>query len=122
VAAQQRVARPDRRRALGGGRRFTLALADQLRRPIVWLRPSPPFPVRGDRFGRAARPAARLVGRVLPLLAAAGRDRRRLPAPGPHQRRALPRLLKTTPGLLGLVDTVAQRGHRPGDPGGPQQW
>jgi len=112
VAEGQRLSRPDRRRAIGGGRRFTLSLADQILLTIVWLRQYPTFPVLGYLFGLDDRPASRIVARLLPLLAAAGRDSRRLPDPGPHHRRDLPQLLKNTPGLLVLVDTFEQRVQR----------
>src|SRR3954471_18888788 len=74
VAEQQRLARPARRRAIGGGRRCTLSLADQVLLTIVWLRQYPTFAVLGSLFGLDDRPASRIVARLLPLLAAAGRD------------------------------------------------
>jgi len=122
AAEQQRLARPDRRRAIGGGRRFMLSLADQVLLTIVWLRQYPTFPVLGYLFGLDDRPAARTVARLLPLLEAAGRDTMRLPDPGPHHRRDLPQLLKNTPGLMVLVDTFEQRVQRPGDPEAQKHW
>jgi len=122
AAEQQRLARPDRRRAIGGGRRFMLSLADQVLLTIVWLRQYPTFPVLGYLFGLDDRPAARTVARLLPLLEAAGRDTMRLPDPGPHHRRDLPQLLKNTPGLMVLVDTFEQRVQRPGDPEEQKNW
>ncbi len=122
VAAQRRLARPDRRRAIGGGRRFTLSLADQVLLTIVWLRQYPTFPVLGYLFGLDDRPASRIVARILPLLEAAGRDSMRLPDPGPHHRRDLPHLLQNTPGLLVLVDTFEQRVQRPTDHEEQQRW
>jgi len=122
IAEQQRLARPDRRRAVGGGRRFTLAMADQVLLTIVWLRQYPTFPVLGYLFGLDDRPAARIVARVLPLLEAAGLDSMRLPDPGPYHRRDLPQLLKNTPGLMVLVDTFEQRVQRPGDAAGQRAW
>jgi len=122
VAEQQRLARPARRRAIGGGRRFTLAMADQVLLTIIWLRQYPTFPVLGYLFGLDDRPAARIVARLLPLLETAGRDSMRLPDPGPHHRRDLPQLLKNTPGLMVLVDTFEQRVQRPGDPEEQKAW
>ncbi len=113
AAERQRLARPARRRAIGGGRRSTLALADQVLLTISWLRQYPTFPVLGYLFGLDDRPAARTVARLLPLLEAEGRDSMRLPDPGPHHRRDLPQLLKNTPGLMVLVDTFEQRVQRP---------
>jgi hypothetical protein len=122
VAEQQRLARPARRRAIGGGRRFTLSLADQVLLTIVWLRQYPTFAVLGYLFGLDDRPASRIVARLLPLLEAAGRDSMRLPDPGPHHRRDLPQLLKNTPGLLVLVDTFEQRVQRPSEPAEQRRW
>ncbi len=122
AAEQQRLARPGRCRAIGGGRRFTLSLADQLLLTIIWLRQYPTFPVLGYLFGLDDRPASRIVARLLPLLEAAGRDSMRLPDPGPRHRRDLPQLLKNTPGLLVLVDTFEQRVQRPGAPEEQQRW
>ncbi len=122
AAEQQRLARPDRRRAVGGGRRFALALADQVLLTIVWLRQYPTFAVLGYLFGLGDRPAARTVARLLPLLEADGLDRMRRPDPGPYHRRDLPQLLKNTPGLLVLVDTFEQRVQRPGDPEEQKEW
>jgi len=121
-AERQRLARPERQRAIGGGRRFVLSPADQLLLTIVWLRQYPTFPVLGNLFGLDDRPAARIVARLVPLLEAAGRDSMRLPAPGPHHRRDLPQLLKNPPGLLVLVDTFEQRVQRPSDPEEQKRW
>ena len=122
AAEERRLSRPGRRRAIGGGRRFTLALADQVLLTIVWLRQYPTFPVLGYLFGLDERPAARIVARLLPLLEAAGRDSMRLPDPGPYHRRDLPQLLKNTPGLMLLVDTFEQRVQRPADPAAQRAW
>jgi len=122
VAEQQRLARPTRRRAIGGGRRFAMSLADQVLLTIIWRRQYPTFPVLGYLFGLDDRPASRTGARLLPLLEAAGRDSMRLPDPGPHHRRDRPQVLKNTPGLLVLVDTFEQRVPRPSDPAAPRQW
>ncbi len=122
AAEQRRLARPARQRAIGGGRRFTLSLADQVLLTIIWLRQYPTFPVLGYLFGLDDRPAARTVARILPLLEVAGRDSMRLPDPGPHSRRDLPQLLKNTPGLMVLVDSFEQRVQRPADRAEQQAW
>ncbi len=122
MAEQRRLARPARRRAIGGGRRFQLSMADQVLLTIIWLRQYPTFPVLGYLFGLDDRPAARTVARLLPLLEAAGRDSMRLPDPGPHHRRDLPQLLKNTPGLMVLVDTFEQRVQRPAGQEEQQRW
>jgi len=122
AAERQRLARPARRRAIGGGRRFTLSLADQVLLTIIWLRQYPTFSVLGYLFGLDDRPASRTVARILPLLEVAGRDSMRLPDPGPQCRRDLPQLLKNTPGLMVLVDSFEQRVQRPADRAEQQAW
>jgi hypothetical protein len=122
AAEQRRAARPDRRRAPGGGRRFTLSMADQVLLTLVWLRQYPTYPVLGYLFGLDDRPAARTVARLLPLLEAAGLDSMRLPDPGPHHRQDLPQLLKNTPGLMVLVDTFEQRAQRPTGQAEQREW
>lgn len=122
AAERRRLARPGRRRAIGGGRQFALAMADQVLLTVVWLRQYPTFPVLGYLFGLDDRPASRTVARLLPLLEAGGRDSMRLPDPGPRHRRDLPQLLKNTPGLLVLVDTFEQRVQRPAGHEAQQRW
>jgi len=122
AAERRRLARPDRRRAIGGGRRCTLSLAEQLLLTIVWLRRYPTCPVLGYLFGLDDRPASRIVVRLLPLLEAAGRASMRLPDPGPHQRRDRPQLLKNTPGLMVPVDPFAPRVQRPAAAGPQRGW
>lgn len=57
--------------------------------------------------------ARRTLGRVLPVLAKAGKDTMRMPDPGRYARRTLPAVLEGTPGLAVLVDTFEQPTHRP---------
>lgn len=109
VAAERgRHARPDRLRAIGGGNQFTLALRDHLLLTVVWLRVYPTYPILGYLFGVSEYVAQRALGRVLPLLEAAGRDTMRLPDPGKGHRRTLDDLLRDTPDLAVLIDTFEQ--------------
>jgi len=115
VEATRRKAldRPDRERAVGAGHPFGLGPADQLLLAVVWLRVYPTHAVLGYLFGVSESAARRTLGRVVPVLAAAGKDTMRMPDPGKHARRNLPALLKDTPGLAVLVDTFEQSTHRP---------
>jgi hypothetical protein len=105
--------RPDRDRAVGAGHPFALGPADQLLLAVVWLRVYPTHAVLAYLFGVSESAARRTLGRVLPVLAAAGKDTMRMPDPGTHARRNLPALLKETPGLAVLVDTFEQPTNRP---------
>lgn len=105
--------RPDRRRAVGAGHPFGLSSADQVLLAVVWLRVYPTHAVLGYLFGVSESAARRTLGRVLPVLAAAGKDTMRMPDPGKYARRDLPALLNGTPGLAVLVDSFEQPTRRP---------
>jgi hypothetical protein len=74
VATRDRLARPGRQRAPGGGRGYGLVPRDRLLLAVVWLRRYPTNQVLGYRFGVSEPTARRTVGRLVPLLEAAGRD------------------------------------------------
>ncbi len=112
-ADRRRLDRPDRRRAFGGGDAFDLAPADQFLLTIVWLRQYPTQEALGYLFGASDSTALRAIRRCLPILEAQGQDAMRLPDPGKYQRKALPALLRDTPGLAVVVDTFEQRVQRP---------
>ena len=113
AAEQRRLARPIRRRAIGGGRKCMLARRDHLLLTVVWLRRYPISAVLGFLFGVSQPTARRTVRRVVPLLEAAGLDTMRLPDPGKGHRRDLDALLAETPALAVLIDTFEQRVQRP---------
>lgn len=113
AAERARLARPGRRRTLGGGRKFTLARRDRLLATVVWLRRYPTYPVLGFLCGVSEPTARRAVARALPLLEAAGCDAMRLPDPGTGHRRDLDALLAETPELAVIIDTFEQRVRRP---------
>jgi len=115
AAEYARLSRPGRRRAIGGGRRYGLPPRDHLLLAVVWLRRYPTNAVLGYLFGVSEPTARRAVGRLVPLLEAAGQATMRLPDPGRRRRRALDALLAATPGLAVLIDTFEQRVQRPRD-------
>jgi hypothetical protein len=110
---RRRLDRPNRRRAVGGGDDFDLAVADQFLLTVVWLRHYPTQECLGYLFGVSDATALRAVRRCLPVLERAGKDTMRLPDPGKGHRRDLPALLKDTPALAVIVDTFEQRTQRP---------
>ena len=64
----QRLQRPDRQRAVGGGHPFELDERDRVLLTIVWLRLYPNHEVLGYLFGVSDSTVSRVIGRVLPLL------------------------------------------------------
>ena len=110
---RQRLDRPGRRRAFGGGDTFDLGPADQFLLAVVWLRHYPTQECLGYLFGVSDSSALRAVRRCLPALEAQGKDTMRLPDPGRGRRKDLPALLRDTPDLAVIVDTFEQRTQRP---------
>jgi hypothetical protein len=115
AAEHQRLDRPNRQRAIGGGRAFGLAPRDQLLCSVVWLRQYPTYPVLAYLFGRDDATVRRYVVRWLPLLEAAGLETMRLPDPGRQRGKPLDALLTDLPAVAVLIDTFEQRIQRPKD-------
>ena len=109
TAERERLERPNRQRAIGGGRNAEVGIKDQLLMSIIWLRCYPKQHVLGYLFGVSDASVSRILARVLPLLESSGRDTMRLPDPGRKQRRELDELLAETPALAVLIDTFEQR-------------
>ena len=107
------VARPDRERAMGGGRTCGVGPADQVLLAVVWLRVSPTHAVLAFLFGVSESAARRTRRRVVPVLAQAGKDGLRMPDPGRGKRKDLPALAADTPALGVLVDSFEQPTERP---------
>ena len=115
AAERARRERPGRKHAVGAGHPFSLAPHEQMLLTVVWLRLYPTMEVLGFLFGVSDTTAQRAVGRVLPLLEAAGRDSMRLPDPGRKQRRDLGAVLGRVPELAVVIDSLEQRVQRPRD-------
>lgn len=113
VAEQQRLTRPNRKRALGGGHPFELSRRDRLLLTVVWPRRYPINAVLGFLFGVEKTTAPRIVQRWLPLLEAAGLATMRRPDPGKGKRPDLDDLLRETPDLTVILDSFEQRVQRP---------
>ena len=103
AAEQQRLRRPDRQRALGGGRQAALRPRDQILLTVIWLRHYPIYVVLGYLFGISHPTVGRIIARVLPLLEAAGRDTMRLPPPPKAHHRTLEQLLQEFPDLAAVL-------------------
>lgn len=106
-------ARPQRQRAMGGGRNSSLSMTDRLLLTMVWLRKYPNHETLGYLFGVSDSTAGRYIHQVLPVLEAAGRATMRLPDPGRKRGRNLDDLLQDVPELAVVVDTFEQAVQRP---------
>ena len=112
-AEVERLSRPKRVRAIGGGPNFDLNARDQILLTVIWLRKYPTQEVLGYLFGVSDTSAGRVVKRLLPLLDKAGRATMKMPDPGRKKRRQLSELLTDTPDLAVVIDTFEQRVQRP---------
>jgi DDE superfamily endonuclease/Helix-turn-helix of DDE superfamily endonuclease len=115
AAERARRERPGRQHAVGAGHPFSLAPQEQMLLTVIWLRLYPTLEVLGFLFGVSDTTALRAVGRVLPLLEAAGRDAMRRPDPGRKGRRDLDAVLGRVPELAVVIDSLEQRVQRPQD-------
>jgi hypothetical protein len=102
-----------RRRAIGGGPDYDLPFRDQLLLVVIWLRVYPTQEVLGFLFGVSDSTAGRLVSRLVPVLAAVGKDAMRMPDPGRKYRRSLDTLLADLPALGVVIDSFEQPVQRP---------
>jgi len=112
---EERLKRPERQRAIGGGRQNELEGRDQILLTVIWLRQYPTQDVLGYFFGISQPSVSRCIERVLPVLEQAGCDTMRMPDPGRKRRRSLDDLLKDTPELAVIIDSFEQRVQRPRD-------
>lgn len=108
----KRLSRPNRERAVGGGRDQEVSIQDQLLMTIVWLRCYPKQDVLAYLFGVSESSVSRILNRMLPLLEASGRDTMRMPDPGRKRRHTLDKLLVDTPELAVIIDSFEQRVQR----------
>ena len=111
-AEEERLSRPERERAIGGGRTFDLSVRNQILLTVIWLRKYPTQEVLGYLFGISDTSAGRVIKRLLPLLEKSGRATMKMPDPGRKKRRQLSDLLADTPELVVVIDTFEQRVQR----------
>jgi hypothetical protein len=117
LSEQQRktLDRPDRQRAIGGGRNQDLNERDQLLLTMVWLRLYPTYEVLGYLFGISDSSAYRVVKRCLPLLEEAGHEEIQRSQAHAARKRGydLAGIFDQIPGLVVIVDTFEQEIERP---------
>jgi hypothetical protein len=111
-ATPPRLTRPNRRRAIGGGRHAALCWTNQVLLTVIWLRTYPTNAVLAYLMGVSDSTISRVLARMLPLLEAAGKDTMRLPDPGRKRRKQLDELLRDTPALAVVIDPFEQRVQR----------
>jgi hypothetical protein len=111
----ERLERPDRKRGLGGGRKASLSLKDQIVLTVIWLRKYPTQDVLGYFFGVSQAVVSNYIAHTLPVLEQAGRDTMRMPDPGRKRRKQLPQLLEDLPELVVVIDSFEQKIQRPQD-------
>lgn len=107
-----RLARPNRKRVLGGGDKPKLDERDQLLMTVIWLRVYPTNEVLAYLFGVSDSTVSRVVNRVMPLLAASGKDTFKMPDPKRKHRRQLDELVNQVPDLDVVIDSFEQRVQR----------
>ena len=116
-----RRTRPGRQRAVGAGHPCRLAPRDEFLLTVLWLRHYWTQEALGYFFGVSDTTVLRAIGRVLPLLEAAGRDTMRTNPPSRRQRYGVAEALRAYPELADLddearvVDSFEQRVQRPTD-------
>lgn len=114
---RQRLDRPDRLRAIGGGRKFRLDLRDRILMVLVYYRLYITYALCGYLFDLDESNVCRNIQMLEPLI------QRYLPLPekvcsidNMHKRiSTIDELERTYPGLLAIVDTTEQHIPRPKD-------
>jgi DDE superfamily endonuclease len=120
-ATVARRTRPGRQRAVGAGHPYRLPPGDEFLLTVLWLRHYWTQEALGYFFGVSDTTVLRAIGRVLPVLEAAGRDTMRTNPPSRRQRYGVAEALRAYPELADLddearvVDSFEQRVQRPTD-------
>jgi hypothetical protein len=121
-AERRRLARPNRRRAIGAGDKPNLRPEDQVLLTLVWLRLYPTHEVLGFLFGVSQPTVGRYLAHVLPVLEQIGIDSLKLPDPGKKHRRSLPEVLADVPELHVVIDSFEQVVQRPRHAADRTRW
>lgn len=110
---EARLDRSDRQRDMGGGRKASLDVRDQILMSVIWLRQYPTQDVLGYFFGVSQAVVSNYIAYVLPVLEQAGRDTMRMPDPGRKRRKNLDKLLEEMPEVVVVIDSFEQKIQRP---------
>jgi IS5 family transposase len=113
---RHRLDRPDRKRAIGGGRKYTLRLRDRVVMVTCWLRLYLNTEAMGFFFGVDKSTVSRNCRRLLKVLRTLGEETLGWPEPPQRgQGKSVEQALREYPDLLAIIDTTEQRVQRPGD-------
>jgi transposase len=113
---RSRLDRPDRKRAIGGGRKYALKLRDRLVMVMCWLRLYLNTEAMGFFFGVDKSTVSRNGGRLLRVLRVLGEETLGWPEPPKRgEGKSVEQALREYPDLLAIIDTTEQRVQRPGD-------
>lgn len=116
ASEHQRLNRPDRKRAIGGGRKYTLELKTRLVMVMCWLRLYLNTEALGFFFGVDKATASRNCRRLLKVLRALGDETLGWPEPPRRgEGKSVGQALQEYPDLLAIVDATEQRIQRPSD-------
>ena len=116
ASEHKRLSRPNRQRAIGGGRRYTLELQERLLLTLVWLRLYLSTEALGFFFDIHKSTASRNTRRLLPVLRQLGDAT--LGWPDPPKRgegKSVEQALRDYPDLLAIIDATEQAIQRPSD-------
>jgi hypothetical protein len=112
----ERLNRPNRKRAIGGGRKYTLRLKDLLVMVLCWLRLYLNMEALGFFFGVDRSTASRDARRLLKVLRLLGEETLGWPEPPKRgEGKDVAEALQECPDLLAIVDATEQRIQHPSD-------
>lgn len=104
---RQRLERPDRQRAIGGGRKPAFTIRDQLLITLVWLRLYLTTEALGFLFGIDKATVSRYTRKMLPALREVGEATLGWPEP-PKRGKSLQQVREEHPDLFAFVDATEQ--------------
>ena len=106
----KRLERPNRQRAIGGGRSKTLPFREQLLMPLIWLRLYLGLEALGYLFGVDKSSASRYTNSLLPVLGQVGEATLGWPDPPKRgQSKSIDKVREEHPDLFAYVDATEQR-------------
>ncbi len=113
---QERLSRPNRQRAIGGGRKYELKFREQLLMTLVWLRLYLNTEALGYFFGVDKSTVSRNTRRVLAAMRVVGEGTLGWPEPPQRgQSKNVPQALADYPDLFAIVDATEQAVRRASD-------
>lgn len=113
---RERLSRPDRKRAVGGGHPYRLRLKERLLMTAVWLRLYLSTEALGFFFDVDKSTASRNTRRLLPCLRLLGDETLGWPEPPKRgEGKSIEQALRDYPDLLAIIDATEQAVERPSD-------